>query len=117
MANNVQFREGNSLTLPVPAGTVAGSPVIIGTRLPGVAMTSRDSAGNATVRLSGVFRLSVTFTANRAIGDTVFILQGSNSLSDATGASKYPFGVLLEAWNGGAGTGTVQVRVGAGAAS
>jgi len=50
MAKNFVYERGNALQLPVLAGTVSGSPVIVG-MLPGVAETSREANGNASVRL------------------------------------------------------------------
>ena len=49
MAKNRVLADGNHLTLPVLAGVVSGSPVIVG-MLPGVAVTNRDSNGNASAR-------------------------------------------------------------------
>lgn len=58
MAKNLAYKDGRRLTLPVPADTVSGDPVVIGT-LPGVALTDRDAAGNAAVDTGGAYTLSV----------------------------------------------------------
>ena len=52
MAVNEAFHDGEDLYLPVIAGVVAGGPVIVG-MIPGVAQTTRDAAGFATVRTKG----------------------------------------------------------------
>jgi predicted RecA/RadA family phage recombinase len=60
VAENRVFETGERLELPVIAGTVSGSPVIVG-MLPGVALTSRDAAGKATCQIgSGVVSVTIT---------------------------------------------------------
>ena len=76
MAKNEVYYPGDTLPLPVPAGTKSGDPVVVGT-IAGVALENRDAAGNAPVRVRGVFKLSVTGsdgTSNKAIvvGDKVY---------------------------------------------
>ena len=72
MAKNFVFEKGNAPALPVIAGTVSGSPVTVG-MLPGVAETSCDANGNASVRVgSGVFSVSVT-GAIATVGLPVYI--------------------------------------------
>ena len=59
MAKNKVYDEGRKLYLPVEAGTVSGSPCVVGSRC-GVALTDRDAAGNAVVDFKGVYDLTVT---------------------------------------------------------
>jgi len=70
MATNESFRNSDSLTLPVPAGTKSGAPVKVGS-LVGIALTSEDG-GTATVRLKGAFDLEVTGAVSN-VGDPVYI--------------------------------------------
>lgn len=72
MATNEVFRNADHLTLPVPANTVAGDPVHIG-GLVGVAVTSRDADGNATVWLKGAFNLTVA-DAITVVGQPVYAI-------------------------------------------
>lgn len=101
MATNEVFRDADHLSLPVPSGTKAGSPVRIG-GLNGVTETDRANAsvpptnsdgtpntaynygggnpdGNATVWLKGAHEFTVDF-AVAAVGDPVYI-DDSNALS------------------------------------
>lgn len=80
MATNQQYATTDTLTLPVGAGTKSGDPVAVGD-IVGVALTDRDTDGNATVQVkpAPVFEISVeSDTDPIAIGDPVYI--------DATGA-------------------------------
>ncbi len=103
MAKNEVYYPGDTLPLPVPAGTKSGDPVVIGT-IAGVALEDRDAAGNAPVRVRGVFKLSVTGrddTGNKAInvGDKVYYTApsgGTPAIIDAKTTGK-EFGVALGA--------------------
>lgn len=108
MAKNRVFADGNHLTLPVLAGVVSGSPVIVG-MIPGVALTTRDSNGNASVQVgAGVFLLSVT-GALATVGLPVYITSATGALVVAPGAGVQVFGHSLD--TKGAGAGTVRVRI------
>jgi predicted RecA/RadA family phage recombinase len=107
MARNRVLETGKTLTLPVLAGTVSGSPVIAG-MIPGVALTNRDSNGNATVQTDGVFLLSVT-GALAAPGLPVYIVSATYALVVAPGAGIQLFGHSLD--TKGAGAGNVRVRI------
>jgi predicted RecA/RadA family phage recombinase len=90
-------------TLPVLAGVVSGSPVIVG-MLPGVALTDRAADGTATVQLDGVFEVSVT-----GIGLPVYITSSTYALVVAPGAGIQLFGHAQE--TKGAGAGLIDVNI------
>ncbi len=109
MATNEVYYPGDTLPLPVPAGTKSGDPVVIGT-IAGVALEDRDAEGNAPVRVKGVYKLAVTGhdgTANAAIavGDTVYYTAPSGetpAIIDANETTGAEFGVALGAIAAGA---------------
>lgn len=107
MATNEVFREGDTLVLPVIAGVVSGDAVSSGSFV-GVALTDRDAAGNATVRLKGVFNVSVTGALATA-GLPVYITVATGALVVASGAGIIRFGTALEAK--GAGAGVIPVAI------
>ena len=104
MAKNEVYYPGNTIPLPVPAGTKSGDPVVVGT-IAGIAMEDRDAAGNAPVRVNGVYKLAVTGydgTANKAIavGDTVYYTApsgGTPAIINANASTGAEFGVALKA--------------------
>ena len=104
MATNEVYYPGDTLPLPVPAGTKSGDPVVIGT-IAGIAMEDRDAAGNAPVRVNGVYKLAVTGhdgTATKAIavGDTVYYTApsgGTPAIINANASTGAEFGVALKA--------------------
>lgn len=89
------------LSLPVPADTASGKPVIVGS-IVGVTATAEGEGGNvdgnASVWTEGVYNLEVTTTTARAIGDPIYIITATNVLTttDNTGANPL-FGYALEA--------------------
>ena len=109
MAKNEVYYPGDTIPLPVPEGTKSGDPVVVGT-IAGIAMEDRDAAGNAPVRVKGVFMLSVTGhdgTDNEAIavGDKVYYTApsgGSPAVIDANATAGAEFGVALKAVAAGA---------------
>lgn len=108
MAKNRVYEDGEQLSVPVLAGVVSGSPVIIG-MIPGVALTDRDANGNATCQLGdGVFTLSVT-GAIASVGLPVYITSATGALVVAAGAGIQLFGHALE--TKGAGAGLIKVRL------
>lgn len=113
MATNRRRVEARKLNLPVDAGTVSGDPVLVG-RLPGVALTDRDTAGNATIDTEGAYDLEVEASAGAiGVGDVIYI-DGAGALSnDSTGDR---FGYALEAI-GNAETATIEVKLGPGEAA
>lgn len=108
MAKNRVNEHGKFLTLPVIAGTVSGGPVIAG-MLPGVALTDRDSAGNASVQVGdGVFNVSVT-GAIASVGLPVYITSATGALVVAPGTGIQLFGHALATKSSGAGV--IPVRI------
>jgi len=107
MAVNEVFHDGDSLYLPVLAGVVSGGAVIVG-MIPGVAETTRDAAGFATVRTKGVFSLSVT-GALATVGLPVYITSATGALVVAAGVGIQLFGHNLD--TKGAGAGIIRVRI------
>ena len=107
MATNEVYDDANTLKLPVLAGVVSGGPVIVG-MIPGVAITSRDTAGNAMVKTNGAHRVSVT-GAIATVGLPVYITSATGALVVAPGAGIQLFGHALE--TKGAGAGVITVRL------
>jgi predicted RecA/RadA family phage recombinase len=106
MSKNERFAAGDSLELPVPAYAVSGSPVqVVG--FVGVCETTRNAAGNATVRMKGVYELTVTGVT--AIGTPIFITTATGALVVAPGAGVNLFGHALTVK--GAGAGPVNVKI------
>lgn len=111
------FRDANKVSLPVPAGTVSGTPVRIGS-LNGVTATDRanlsgapvnadgtlnytgynqgggNADGNATVWLAGAFSVPVTAAAAPATGDPVYWDATAKKLTATVGTNAL-FGVVL----------------------
>jgi predicted RecA/RadA family phage recombinase len=108
MAKNRHYEHGNKLNLPVIAGTVSGGPVIVG-MLPGVALTDRDAAGNASCQVGdGVYDVSVT-GAITAIGQPVYITSTTYALGVAAGAGAQVWGHALALKSAGAAV--IPVRI------
>nr|WP_297424774.1 DUF2190 family protein [uncultured Actinotalea sp.] len=96
MATNEVLRNADHITLPVPSGTVAGDPVKVGS-LVGVAQTSRDSDGNATVWRKGAYDLTVS-DAVTAVGTPLYVAGDGTSRITAlttTATSNTLFGYAL----------------------
>src|SRR6476646_669474 len=110
MATNEVFRDADNLSLPVPTGTAAGAPVLVGS-LVGVTQTAEGQggnvAGNATVTLKGAHKLNVGGGA-LSIGAPVYIVTADNTLT-ATATSNTLFGHALESKASGAAVITVRV--------
>lgn len=132
MAKNRVFA-GNepALSLPVPAGTRSGDPVLVGA-IVGVAATDRTETvdgkqyggvgnpeGHASVEVSGAFALEVA-EAVAAAGTRIYIVPADNSLTTADGAGVNTlFGTTVPVIDRGvatgatkaAGAGTVNVKL------
>lgn len=117
MATNEIFRDGDQLSLPVPANTASGAPVRVGS-LNGVTQTKRANSaanppefgggnvdGNATVWLKGVHLLTVT-GAVANVGDPVYIA-GDNTLNVTNSNPLFGHALATKA----AAAGTIPVRV------
>jgi predicted RecA/RadA family phage recombinase len=104
MATNEVFRDADHLSLPVPADTPSGAPVLVGGTLVGVTQTAEGEGGNAdgfaTVWRKGAHDLSVTGAVTN-IGDPVYIT-GANALN-RTASGNTLFGYALEIKGAAAG--------------
>jgi predicted RecA/RadA family phage recombinase len=115
MAKNLVYNYTNQLTLPVPEGTKSGDPVAVGD-LAGIAVTDRNSDGNAEVKVKGgpVAALSVkgidaSGNVAVAVGDKLYFTAADTPKIDkkATGT---PYGHALGAVTSGA-TSTINVLI------
>lgn len=125
MAVNEVFKDGDHLSLPVPTGTLAGTPLRIGV-LNAVTQTDEGSVVNdqhrsygvnqptggignkpgfASVKLTGVWLLTVTGALS--IGQTVYITPAGALTATATGNSV--FGIAIRAKASGAGDAVVKI--------
>jgi Uncharacterized conserved protein (DUF2190) len=100
MADNVIYEATVTVAVPVPSGTVSGDPVVIG-GIKGVALTDRDTDGNATVHIgpASVARISVLATAgdddSPIVGSTVSLGDALYKNASSTLVSKDTGGGLL----------------------
>lgn len=113
MKNEVRDR-AEQISLPVPEGTVAGDPVVVGA-IVGVAQIDRgeDTPEEATVKTVGSYNLAVTAKDGEAndpvaIGDKLFI-DGEGNLSKTEAEGTF-FGYALEAVAEGE-TATIEVKL------
>lgn len=112
MAKNRVLDHGRNLALPVPEGTVSGSPVIVG-QIPGVALIDRKSDGKATVQRDGTFKLAVV-AKNKAgnskvsVGDIIFMKGTELNKNNEEGVR---YGYALEEVPSGE-TKTIEVAIG-----
>ena len=91
MARNIIYDQGDQLVVNVIAGTVAGDAVAFGNQ-PGVALTDRDSAGQATVKFNGVAAFTLT---GATAEDAVYIDPTDGTLTLTDTASDIFFGVCI----------------------
>ena len=109
MARNEVFRDADHLSLPVPADTPAGTPVLVGI-MPGITETAEGQGGNAagfaTVWRKGAHRVPVT-TAVAAIGDRIFITPGGALTATASGNTLWGHALATK----GAGTAPIPVAI------
>lgn len=120
MATNRVHKDGAQLSLPVPANTASGTPLLI-SALRAVTLTAEGGGGNpdgfATVQLfpSPVYRFNVD-EAVAAVGDPVYInADGGLTSAAVTGTVDNTFfGYALD--TKGAGVGEIRVKLAAGAA-
>ena len=111
MATNLRFDPGNQIVV-AKASITAGAPVVFG-QIPGVALTSTDTAGNITMKTDGVYLMSVKGadgSGNAAITAGAIIYLDSTELNvDSTNGVRW--GYALEAVTSGA-TSSILVKVG-----
>ena len=101
MANNILVEEATSFTLPVASGTVSGDAVLVGC-IPGVAVTDRDSDGNATVKIAAapVVEISLASAVVTSAGTALYITS-AGVVSATSAANSAVFGAALEAKSSG----------------
>jgi predicted RecA/RadA family phage recombinase len=104
MATNEVFKRGDWLDLPVASGVVAGAPVVVG-ELVGVAQTTRDADGTASVALAGVFNLSVTGIT--AVGTAIYITGAGALVITSTGNRLFGHALAVKT----AGAAVIPVRL------
>jgi hypothetical protein len=108
VAKNRRYASVPSFNLPVLAGVVSGSPVIVGMQ-PGVAETDRDASGNAVVGFfPAAFDVSVT-GAVASVGLPIYITSSTYALVVAPGVGIQLFGHALQTKGAGAGIITVKL--------
>ena len=113
MATNMIYKKGDVLEIAVPSGITSGDPVVVN-NITGVALTDRDSDGNASVKFDGVFDLSVKGidtdgNSAVAIGDIIYWVSGDTpKLSKKNSGTA--FGVALETISSGS-TDTIKVKL------
>jgi predicted RecA/RadA family phage recombinase len=123
MATNRVFERGRQFEADVSGVTgtgdsglvLSGDPIVIG-QLPGVALTSEDADGMATIQTDGVFDLPVkgetTTNAAIAVGAIVYYDAAATPHKlNADNTNGVRFGYALEAVSSGA-TATIRVKVG-----
>lgn len=97
MATNEVLREADHLSLPVPADTASGTPVIVGS-IVGITQTKEGEGGNpdgsASVWTKGAHRVPVT-GAITAVGQPVYIPTAGGALT-ATVGTNVVWGYALE---------------------
>jgi len=119
MARNEVYKDADFLSLPVATGALSGSPARIGglnvvltTNEGSVDKPSGDyneapssnSAGYASVTLKGAYRIPVATTTTLAVGDPVYIITASNTLTTTANSGANPvFGHALSAKGSTAG--------------
>lgn len=108
----------DKLSLPVPDGTLAGAPVIVGS-IVGITATKEGTGGNAdnyaSVWTEGVYDVYVVTNTTRAIGDPVYIITANSGnpatavTTTANSGANPVFGYVLQAK--GSAPGTVRVKL------
>lgn len=108
----------DKLSLPVPADTPSGAPVIVGS-IVGVTATKEGQGGNvdgnASVWTEGVYDLYVVTNTTRAVGDPVYIITANSGnpatavTTTANSGANPVFGYALEAK--GSSPATIRVKL------
>ena len=131
MATNAVFKTGQHVSLPVPTGTTAGSPLRLG-NLNAIAITDEGSVtvtknlgggisvtepsggvgnqnGYASVSLDGAWNVPVTSSGAVSVGDLIYIT-GANALNTTATGNKI-WGYALQARSGTSGNLVVKIAV------
>lgn len=125
MAKNIRYDKEAvpCIELTVPVGTVSGDPVEFGSLLHGMALTTRDSNGKATVKLNCLYIAEFTVEAKVAGGnsavalyDVLYFDTAETIKINKDGTNGYPFGVALGTVSSGS-SGAINVAVIAGMGS
>jgi hypothetical protein len=107
MATNQKYDKGSSLSLPVPADTASGAPVLVGA-LCGTTRCAEGEGGNAanyaTVDLEGAYE----FTVAGALTPGVAVYITSGGALTATSTSNTLWGYSLTTKGSGSGLATVR---------
>jgi hypothetical protein len=129
MAINAVYKTGQHISLPVPTGTTAGSPLRIGT-INAIAITDEGSVavtknlglglsitepsggignanGYASVACDGAWSVPVTSSGAVAVGDLIYIT-GANALNTTASGNKV-WGKALQARSGTSGNLVVRI--------
>ena len=101
------------LSLPVPADTASGAPVIVGSII-GVTATAEGEGGNvdgnASVWTEGVYDLLVITNTALTVGAPVYIITATGVLTTTSNTNANPlFGYALEAK--GSSPATIRVKL------
>jgi predicted RecA/RadA family phage recombinase len=109
MARNEKFHDAERLSLPVPADTASGAPVLVGS-LVGVTQTKEGGGGNddgyATVWTKGAFDLSVT-GAVASVGLPIYITSANALTTTATANTLFGYALATK----GTGAGVIPVKI------
>lgn len=113
MATN-KVSDGKQFNIAVPSGVTSGDPTLVGSLLPCVALTDRDSSGNATIDCDGIYDLSVKGVDDNgnsavAVGDRLYWTTGDTPKINKK-ISGALFGFALEAVGSGS-TATINVKL------
>lgn len=107
MATNQKFDKGESLSLPVTAGTLSGVPVLVGAFC-GTTRTKEGEGGNAagyaTVDLLGAYEFTVTGALTP--GAAVYVTSGGALNVTASGNTLWGYSLTTK----GSGAGLATVR-------
>lgn len=113
MAANEIFNKGNQIDVTL-ASVSSGDPVVAG-QIPGVALNATDANGKVTMKMDGVFDLSVKGidgggNSAVAVGDIIYYTSGDTpKLNKKTTGVR--FGYALETVSS-ADTDTIKVKIG-----
>lgn len=110
MATNQYLEQARWMTLPVPAVTVSGDPVISGD-IAGVALLDAAPDNTSTVDTGGAYRLTVTGAVS-TVGATLYATVDGGGVvtaisTTASGNKRYGYALATQA-----ATGVLPVKIG-----